>query len=213
MTTTRNRSSGMPSSWRAAARPPTRSTSRIDWRTGAPVTTARGSGDPGNATADAAALLAASRLARPGVRSYETTTIGITQPLRGEDRRHAGVAPDRHDHRRPGLRASTPTIDLVAANIFGTNARLRRSSRRWNPTTSRNVCGYGVSGSSRVSIPRCDPTYRIVSGVVSGRHQRVGDRQRREHVTRGSAAGDDGEAGAATERSRAPSRSTSRRPS
>src|ERR671912_265829 len=71
----------MPSCRRAAARPPRRATSRIDWRTGAPVTTALGRGDPGKATADAAALLAASRLARPGVRSYETTTIGMRSRL------------------------------------------------------------------------------------------------------------------------------------
>ena len=49
----------------------------MDRATGAPVIVARGSGDPSNATAHAAERFAASRLARPGNRSYDTTTTGM----------------------------------------------------------------------------------------------------------------------------------------
>lgn len=55
-------------------------------------------------------------------------------------------------------RRKRATASLRARHIFGAKARLRRLNDRWKPTTSKNVCGYRVSGSSLVSIPRIHPT-------------------------------------------------------
>ena len=44
-----------------------------------------------------------------------------------------------------------------ARHILDGKPAFARVSRRWNPTTSKKVCGNGVSGSSRVSIPRWAP--------------------------------------------------------
>ena len=49
---------------------------------------------------------------------------------------------------------------------------------------------YPASGTARASRPRRAPTNRIVDRVVTMRDQCVGDRQRRGHVTAGSATGD-----------------------
>ncbi len=80
ITATMNRSGSIPSRSRAVrlGASEARSTSRIAWRTGAPVIAARGNGEFSKATAQAAADRADRRLARPGVRSYDTTTTGIT---------------------------------------------------------------------------------------------------------------------------------------
>ena len=162
MTATKNRSSAMPNDARAADRcGPDRSTSRMTRRTGAPVSSARGRGELSNATAHAAARRAASRLARPGVRSYDTTTTGMS------NRRAANTAgmlayPPTDTTTSGAHRRNSVVARRVALVILGTNARFCRVMRRWNPTTSRKSCGYGVAGSRRVSMPRWAPTYLML---------------------------------------------------
>ncbi len=59
-------------------------------------------------------------------------------------------------------RRSRRMASRLAARSFGTivtlTARSRRDIPRCSPTTSRNVCGNGLSASNDVSIPRSAPT-------------------------------------------------------
>ena len=191
----RNRSSAMPNAARAADRcGPDRSTSRITWRTGAPVSSARGSGEFSNATAHAAARRAASRLARPGVRSYDTTTSGTPKRRAaktagmlaypptdtttcGAHRRNSVVAASRRTDHLRHEREVLPRHAALEADDVEEIVRVRRLGQQ---------AGLDASLGTDVSDARC---------LMTAGDERIGHGQRGQDMSRGSTTGDHGEHG------------------
>ena len=161
-------------------------------RTGAPVSSARGSGEFSNATAHAAARRAASRLARPGVRSYDTTTTGMSS------RRAANTA---------GMLAYPPTDTTTcgrpAAQQRGRLSRRTDHLRHEREVLAREAALEADDVEEVVRVRRLREQAGLDASlgtdvsdarrVMTAGDERVGHGERRQHVARGSAAGDDGE--------------------
>ena len=169
---------------------PTRSSSRIIRRTGAPVTVARRKRDPSNVTADAAAKRAVRALARPGRRSKETTTIGMRSRRAASTAGRLAYPPTDTTTRGCNWRSNCRAV-LVALASFGRKAPLARSCRRCTPTTSRNVWGYGRLGeqSGLDAALGADVVQR--GGRVTALLEFLGNGERRQHVASRASARDD----------------------
>jgi hypothetical protein len=129
--------------------------------TGAPQSCALRSVLGKYATALTAQYRDCTREAKPGLRSYETTTTGIPKDRAAE---HAGTLANpptdittlgfRRRNRRFALsRATASTNGALTLRINARPFRLR-----CKPSTRRNVLGIPVGGSKLVSIPRDEPT-------------------------------------------------------
>src|SRR4051812_33028017 len=130
---------------------------RTSWRTGAPVTSACGNGDPATATAPAAPRLPIIFETNPGRRPQLPPTNGIRRNIAAKVAGKLAYPPTLTT-----TFGERPRINDMALHVeptsFGKNNRLRTDSDRCNPTTSSNVWAYPVGGSKRRSTPWLVPT-------------------------------------------------------